>query len=137
MAEALLREILGADADWQLDSAGTYAAPGQPATGLAQAVLAEIGIDHSEHRSQPVTAELLGEYALVLVMEPRHRELINENFPGHEDRIYLLTEMLGKSRQIDDPFGSNPETYRYLREELQQILNASLDRIKELAAAEV
>jgi protein-tyrosine-phosphatase len=133
MAEAIFRDMVGSNAIWKVESAGTYAVPNQPATGLAQAVLAEVGITLREHRSQPISHELLSEFPLVLVMEPEHRELILERFPEFEDRVFLLAEMMGDEHPIEDPFGGDPNTYRHLRDEIKQILKASANNITELA----
>jgi protein-tyrosine phosphatase len=133
MAEALMRDIVGANEDWQVESAGIFADVGRSATEPAQDVMAEIGAELKDHRSQPITAELLHKYPLVLVMEPRHREYIQEKFPDYGDRVYLFSEMIGEVRPIEDPFGSEHEAYRATREELRQTLEASKDRIMVLS----
>ena len=71
MAAALLKSLVTqyGEADrWRIQSAGTWAEPGRPATQLAQAVLRRRNLDLSDHRSRALDAALLAEASIVLVM---------------------------------------------------------------------
>jgi protein-tyrosine-phosphatase len=135
MAEVLFREYLKESSeveDWWVDSAGVWAIDGEPATLRAQKVVKERGLDLSSHRSQPISHRLLENFDLVLVMEDRHRKTLKDEHPEFADRIYLLTEMVGEERNIEDPVWGTEENYRETVRELIDIFERGLDRIQSL-----
>src|SRR5512139_2985246 len=93
MAEGVLRSILPAEiaAHVRVVSAGTGAQAGAPATALAISTAASQGIDIREHRSQPLTAEMVRASDLVLGMEPEHVQRVAELVPDAAGRTHLLT----------------------------------------------
>ena len=136
MAEALFRQQLdqaGFGEGWRVESAGIWANEGAPATAYSRQVLRERGLDLEDHRSQPVGAELLGEFDLILVMEDKHRTFIQANYPQAANRVYLLTAMVDQAHNIDDPVWGTEETYRSTVKELEDILDQGFERILELA----
>lgn len=138
MAEALFRQQLdqaGFGEGWRVESAGVWANEGAPATTYSCQVLRERGLDLDNHRSQPVGAELLSEFDLILVMEDRHRAFIQANFPQAADRVYLLTAMVDQAHNIDDPVWGTEETYRSTVKELEDLLDRGFERILELATS--
>src|SRR5512139_3295748 len=79
MAEALLKSLAArrGEADrWQIQSAGTWAVPGRPATQLAQVVMRRRSIDMSSHRSRLIDADMLAAASVILVMTRHHLEAI-------------------------------------------------------------
>jgi protein-tyrosine-phosphatase len=61
MAMGLLRAkvfALGEDADWRIESAGTWAEPGQLAAVNTRLIVAERSVNLTGHRSRTVTREL-------------------------------------------------------------------------------
>src|SRR5512135_68881 len=85
MAEALFKSLAaqhGESDRWQIQSAGTWAEAGRPATSLAQAVMQRRGIDLSAHRSRAVDAELLAATTVILVMTRNHQEALRAEFPA-------------------------------------------------------
>lgn len=135
-AQALFERKLaeeGLENGWRVASAGTLAVPGIPATAHAQAVVREVGLDLTDHRSRPVEARLLAESDLVLVMEKGHKEALQFEFPEVAGRVYLLSEMAGAGYSVDDPVGKSIEEYRAMRAELQDLIDRGFERIRELA----
>jgi tRNA threonylcarbamoyl adenosine modification protein (Sua5/YciO/YrdC/YwlC family) len=94
---------------YRVGSAGTGAAPGAEATGPAIEALRELDVDLSFHRSRPLSMFLVQDSDVVFVMTERHRNLVLEWLPECEPFIKLLDP---GGRDIDDPFGSEVETYR-------------------------
>lgn len=134
MAMAILRaKTEDTPGDWKIESAGTWAVEGAPANQKTQQVLAEQGLDLSDHRSRMVTGEMLAGFNLILVMEPGHKEALQIEFPEAARRIHLLSEMIGFSFTIVDPVGGEIEGYRATVREIDQILTEGMDRIKSLA----
>ena len=135
MAEALFRQRLdqaGLGEGWRVESAGVWANEGAPATTYSRQVLRERGLNLDDHRSQPVTAELLGEFDLILVMEDRHRQFIQANYPQAADRVYLLTAIVDQTHNIDDPVWGTEEAYHTTVKELEDLLDRGFKRILEL-----
>ncbi len=132
MAMALLRARLGRDEvrrDWQVESAGTWAAEGRPASAFAIEEMARRGLDLSTHRAHRVTTELVAEADLVLVMETNHAEALKLAFPEHAHKVYLLSEMVGKRYDIDDPYGGTREEHAAIARELEGLIEAGYERI--------
>ena len=138
MAEALFSQRLD-QADlgegWRVESAGVWATEGTPATAYSRQVLRERGLDLDDHRSQPVGAELLGEFDLILVMEDRHRAFIQANYPQAADRVYLLTAMVDQAHNVDDPVWGAEEAYQSTVKELEDLLDRGFERIVELVTS--
>lgn len=134
MAEALFKSILddaGVLSNWRVASAGTWAEDGVPATDLARQVMRERGLDIEEHRSQPVSGELLAEFDLVLVMEDRHREFLQRSYPLVVDRVRLFSEIAGLETDIDDPITGTVVTYRATVKQMVTLFEQGFDRILE------
>ncbi|MDI6869762.1 MAG: low molecular weight protein arginine phosphatase [Bacillota bacterium] len=139
MAEALLRdrlERLGIPGV-TVRSAGLAAAEGDEATPEAVRVMAEVGIDHSSHRSRPWTKDL-AESDLILTMEKRHKEAILRLYPQTEGRVFTLKEFAGREGDVDDPlkYTYDPRSdalaeYRKTRGELAEAVEAMIPRLME------
>src|SRR6185295_922503 len=76
MAEAIARReaIERGLADVEVSSAGTSAWDGAPASDGALLVALERRLDLGNHRAQQLSAELVAEHDLILVMGPHHLE---------------------------------------------------------------
>lgn len=132
MAEALLRARLARDEvrrNWQVRSAGVWTSEGQPASQDAVAEMAQRGIDLRAHRSRRVTPGLMDEASLVLAMTQRHVEALKAAFPKRSHRLYALTEMVGQTYDIQDPFGGPRSGYVVTARELEQLINEGYERI--------
>jgi len=132
MAEALLRARLARDEarrDWQVGSAGVWAAEGRPASAYAIEEMAQRGIDLRAHCSRTITRELMDEAALVLVMTRSHAEALGAAFPEHGHKVYLLSEMVGKEYDISDPYGGARREYAYIAKELERLIEDGYVRI--------
>jgi len=134
MAEGLLRLRVGLNnPEWRIGSAGTWTSDGLPATNNAIEVLSELDYDLSDHRSRQVDQHILASYQLVLVMERNHKEALKVEFPKLAGRIFLLSEMIDKNYNIDDPIGGPLVEYQTTANEIEQILKQSFDRIEILS----
>lgn len=136
MAAALLQARLSHDRvrrNWQVESAGTWATEGRPASTLAVEEMARRGLDLSIHRARPVSPELVAGAHLVLVMEKTHAEALKLAFPEHAHKVYLLSEMVGGGYDISDPYGGAPEEYAAIARELEALIAAGYGRIVALA----
>jgi len=136
MAEGLLRARLVRDEarrDWQVKSAGTWATDGRPASAHAIVEMAQRGIDLHAHRSRNVTRDMLVEADLVLTMTRQHSEALGAAFPQYIHKVHLLSEMVGRMRDIRDPYGDTRLEYAKTARELEQLIEDGYERIVDLA----
>lgn len=137
MAEGILRrelETAGA-AGFRVASAGVAAMPGLPASTHAVMACAEIGIDISGHRSQPLTRRLVKDSDLVLTMEIHHWYAVREAAPDETKKIHLLSRYAAGSEAsaplgVDDPIGGDLEEYRSALSTIRTYVRDALPRIQ-------
>jgi len=136
MAAGLLQDRLnreGLSDRYRVESAGTWALDGAPATTFARQVMAECGLDIEGHRSRNVTCADLEQAALVLVMTQNHREVLLVECPTARDKIYLFSEMIGLTYDVADPYLGSLDAYRACVRELTDVIDRGLQRMLELA----
>jgi protein-tyrosine-phosphatase len=136
MAMGILRQRLaeqGLADRYQVHSAGVWAVDGRPASENATAVMAERGIDISDHTAHTVNAGDMAEADLILVMSREHSQVIRSTWPQYEWKMYRLSEMTGKRQDIDDPYSSSIEQYRQCADVIASYIDRGLERILELA----
>jgi len=135
MAAGLLRQRLAADepdARHRVVSSGVWAADDEPASENAVAAMAERGIDISEHRSHSLTTEEVAGADLILVMTNEHGRMVRQTWPQYAWKVRLLSEMTGKRRDVEDPYGGPIEEYRACADNLSRYIDDGLERILEL-----
>ena len=132
MAEALLRARLARDEarrDWRAGSAGVWTTDGRPASAYAIEEMAQRRIDLRAHRSRNVTRELMAEADFVLAMTRQHVEALNAAFPDYAHKVSLLSEMIGQTYDIYDPYGGTRLEYKDTARELEQLVEDGYERI--------
>lgn len=117
-------------ADISFSSAGTSAWEGSPASDGALLVALEHDLDLSDHRSRPLTREIVEASDVILTMGVQHLGRVEEL--GGGSKALLLTDFAshGEGRHsISDPFGGDLDVYRATLEELDEAITRALDRI--------
>jgi len=89
-------------------SSGTHAVDGQPADPVVVRLARERGIDLSQHRSRPLTREMLEEADEIVVMTRIQRAFLREHYPDVIDKVVLLRE---DGQDLPDPIGGSVEEY--------------------------
>ena len=134
MAQGLLKNMLKKEGieNVKVSSAGTAALSSYGIYGILEKVLKEEDIEISNHKPIQVTAEIVKDADLVLVMEKRHKEAILEMAPEVENRVFLLKEFAGEKENLDipDPIGQPEEAYRSRLQEIKEYLLKILEKIK-------
>ena len=130
MAEALLKNKLKEKGrnDIEVISAGILLLGGLGASEGTREVLSKVGIDVSEHRSQPVTKEMIRRSDLILVMEKAHEEEIVKIAPDAKNRVFLLKEFAkinDDDLDIHDPLGHTVDYY----ENIYYTIKEAVERI--------
>jgi protein-tyrosine phosphatase len=134
LAVAALREELGADAELvEVVSAGTAAAPGEPASEGSRRVAEQVGLDLSRHRSRPVDRTLLEGADLVLVMSPSHRAALLA-LGVEADKVHLVSEWPEPGEpglRVEDPYGASFEAYEECWRRLRRHAKRIAPRVRE------
>jgi protein-tyrosine-phosphatase len=135
MATGLLRKRLAEkdlEARHRVVSAGVWAMDGEPASAHAVTVMAERGIDISDHIAHTLTADDVSEADLILVMGREHERMIRNTWPQYSWKIHRLSEMAGKRQDIQDPYRGPIEEYRASADTIANYIDRGLERILEL-----
>jgi protein-tyrosine-phosphatase len=136
MAEAILKRLVSTrqDADqWHIESAGTWAMEGYPAAELSQYTMQSMGMDITFHKSQPVRLSLIKQFDLILTMENNHKDGLISEYWEYNDRIFMLSEMVGLMMDVPDPIGGQLSDYEETAHLLERLLTEGLDRIYQQA----
>ena len=134
VAEALLRDRLQKYGlqDWSVSSAGTWGLDGRSAAPHSVTVMSKLGLDLEGHSAQTITEKMLGEADLVLCMELGHVEALQAEFPHYQDRVFLLSEMVGRKYSISDPYGGALAGFERMVKEVANLIDGGLERIIQL-----
>lgn len=107
MAEGMLRYALP---DRHIYSAGLGALIGNPADPFSVQLMAEQGIDIREHRAQQISAALVAQAELVLVMDSEQKRYVESQYASSRGKVFRLGES-GKF-DIPDPYRGGIESFR-------------------------
>lgn len=132
MATGLLRQRLaedGLDGDVMVYSVGTWGLDGEPASEHAVHVMAERGVDISDHRARTLQRYDVESADLILTMEERHRRSIFYAQPGMLRKVFLFSEMAGEHCDVKDPYGLSIEEYRRCADELERLFSQGYDQM--------
>ena len=139
MAELLCRQVLAGrlgcalgqleDRGVLVMSAGVAAMLGGRAAREAVEVLAKLGLDLSEHETQPLTEPLVRHADLIYTMTRTHREAIVAQWPSAAERTYLLS---ADESDICDPIGGPVERYQRCAAQIRAELELRLEQIEAL-----
>jgi len=132
MAEAIARTVLQRSSDEsvgsgiRVESAGVFAGGGSHATPEAANAVAKLGSDLSDHRSQPITQELIDAASSIWCMTEGHAQRVIALDPTARDRVELLDP---SGADIDDPIGGPQELYDRVAQRLESIIETRLTEI--------
>lgn len=132
MAEALLRHALAAEPEplksARVVSAGVAARRGDTISENSRLALKKVGIEFPDHRSQPLTPELLRKADMIFCMTESHRAVIQLSFDPTPRHIYLLREFMPRDadKEIGDPYGANLASYEACRDEMVEAMPSLL-----------
>jgi protein-tyrosine phosphatase len=120
--------------EWKVGSAGIWASPEQGAAPFLLRFAAQFGLDLQTHRSQGVTAELLEQYDLILVMEKGQQEALSIEFHQVASRILTLGEAAeGIAYDIPEPRNNDEREMLGIALDLKRIIERGFERICTLA----
>jgi protein-tyrosine phosphatase len=132
MAVGLLRRRLASDElsdEVIVSSAGIYGLEGSPASAPGVEVLAERGIDISDHVARRISERELKEADLVLVMEEQQRRTLFHSYPQHLAKVFLLSEMSGDYGDVQDPYRRPKGEYALCADRLETLIDRGYETI--------
>lgn len=141
MAAALLRHFLAGQNEplrsLQVVSAGIAARQGDPISDNAAVAMKRVGLDLSQHSSQPVTQQLLDGALVVLCMTESHRAMIQLQFERVPTHLYLFREFLPPpvDPEVDDPYGGPLSVYETCRDNLVEAVPCVVNFLKTVTPA--
>lgn len=135
MAECLFREGLArrlrmkpeelAAAGFRVSSAGVAGFGGAPASTGALAEMDRRGLCLTNHRSQPLTVELIHRAERIYAMTPEHRQAVLDLVPGAAGRV----ERLDPAGSVADPMGGDAEQYRQCADQIAAAVEKRLEEL--------
>lgn len=134
MAEAIMRRLV-ADRrgvpvhelqDPVIASAGIAAMMGGRPSPEAVAVVSRLGVDLSDHQSQPLTEHLVQQADVIFAMTRSHRNAILAEWPDAADRTKLLCR---NWTDVPDPIGGPPEQYQRCAEQIKLALDEWVEEL--------
>ena len=118
MAEGIFKSLVQ-DKEYSVKSAGLSAAEGIPPTQNAVVACGEIGIDISEHKSEPFVYDESTDLFVAMTME---HALYLTQLKVPKNKIYVL--------DVSDPYGGDIEVYRKTRDQILKALKTLLEKIE-------
>lgn len=115
-------------------SAGLHAEPGRPSPLHLQGVGRAAGIDLSNFKSQTVSAEMVEQADLIILMDTRNLFDLSREFPAALHKVLLLGMFASSTIEINDPYGAS---LREIIAVFQQVQAGVAGLAKELGAAPV
>ena len=132
MAQKLFEKKLAEESlleQWRVSSLGTWAIEGLSADPKAVRVMREWNIDLSRHRSRIVNWQTMSSNDLILVMESKHKEALQYEFPMKSEKIFMLSEMVGAFFDIPDPYRKSLAEFRSVANQINTILTDGFEKI--------
>ena len=143
MAESIARSMLESSDDPDesgvgvtVMSAGTSAASGAPASAENTAALRSVGVEAGEHRSRPLTRQLVAEADVIYTMAGWHRDGVLALDPGAASRTWVLDPA---GQDVPDPVGLPQDVYNQTAARLAELIRqrlSAMDLLAETASTE-
>lgn len=138
MAAGLLQHAFAAQPEplrsLKVESAGVAARRGERVSENSVIALKKVGIDISQHVSQPLTQELLDRSAVVICMTESHRAMIQLQADPPPKHLYLFREFMPQKgdKEVPDPYGGPLRIYELCRDEMVEAIPALVEFLKTL-----
>jgi len=137
MCEAMCRKLLSERLGCKIDeleergvivmSAGLSAYMGGRPSPEAVEVMQKIGVDLSQHESQPLTPQLIRHADVIWTMTRSHRQAILAQWPEAAKRCELLCLDM---RDVPDPIGGPVELYQRCADQIKAELEGRLKQLE-------
>lgn len=126
-AEFLLKHALR-EQPVSVASAGIGALVGKGVDAQAEKLLSAAGIDASTHCSRQLSAEMLRDADLVLVMERGHVDAVCDIAPTARGKVFLLGHW-SNGKEVPDPFRRSDEMFEQVYQTIDEMVGQWLPMI--------
>ncbi len=126
MGEAFFKQAL-AEKGYTIDSAGIVGLVNHPADDKAIKVMADIGIDISEHRGKRLNDKLIADFDLILVMTQRQVHEMGKQWPFSRGRVFRIGHWL--NLDVADPYRLDESVFLEARENIQQSVDEWIKKL--------
>ena len=125
MAGAYFKSLCDKSAmtDITVETAGTFAGEGEPASAQSVSVMKGYGIDLSAHKSSLLTKERIDAADLIIAMTSSHRQHIGSMTSAALKKTRTLLEFTQNNGNISDPFGGTEKIYSDCFSEMKEALD--------------
>ncbi len=131
MLQARLRKH-GFGDSWVVESVGSWVQQLTPPTPEAIFEAEKRGLNIGDHRARGIEGIRRDLVDLYLVMEEGQKESILIEYPNLKYKVFLLSEMMGLSFSIPDPYVTG-EPYSEIAAEIEEIIDSNFSKIVSLA----
>lgn len=111
-----------------VSSAGLQALDHHPADPAVVTQLAEQGLDASAHRARTLSAWMVSQADLILVMDNDQKNTIEQQHPQTRGRVFRLGQHTGQD--IPDPYRQSPDVFRQVLAQIDHNLDQWVPRIQ-------
>jgi protein-tyrosine phosphatase len=108
-------------------SAGIAAMMGGRPSPVAVEVMKQMGLDLSDHTTQPLSERLVQQADLIFVMTRSHRHAILSEWPEAAERVRVLCYNQG---DVSDPIGGTADQYAKCAEQIKSELETWMNELK-------
>lgn len=143
MAEGLFRHALAAQGEplksLKVSSAGVSVYDRQAANPNAVKAMSKVGIDISQHRSQPLNPSLTDTALAFFAMTDTHLAMISIQIDPVPENAFLMRDFIegGAGPQIPDPFGMSLTHYEACRDSMVEAIPSLIKVVERLYKAQL
>jgi len=109
--------------DITVETAGTFAGEGEPASSQSVSVMRDCGIDLTAHKSSMLTKGKIDAADLIIAMTSSHRQHIGSMSSAALKKTRTLLEFTQNEGNISDPFGGTEKIYSDCFSEMKEALD--------------
>ena len=118
-------------------SAGLDVQRSAPPPDLAVKVAKTFGVDLTDHRSKPVTTDMIEDSDMIVVVEHRQAAFLRRAYPGHDPKIFLLPMFdtgplpawdYALRYNIPDPYGKSEKDFLECFRKIESSIDGLLSR---------
>lgn len=110
----------------EVDSGGTMGLVDHSPPPNALSVMRDLGISMDDHRSKPITDDMMDWADRVFVMTYEHAQILRDRFPDDSAHVELLGPYGGKAPEIADPMGRWRPAYKRARNQITECIEGVL-----------
>lgn len=132
MAEKISQKIAkDRNLNYKIESRGLAVFEAEPANKYAINALETYGISLKNHLAKSFNIDDIERDTLILTMTQQHKKQLLSFYPNIKGSVYGITEFIGETGDIMDPFGKPLEAYNECARQLYKIITKIFDIIKE------